>query len=64
MTALTKLRDQIAIARQTGTFVVLTPDEAQGIVDECADMISLDAARGIKASRSAPPHEGDDEHHD
>lgn len=32
--ALDKLRDQIAIARETGTFVVLTPDEAQAIIDQ------------------------------
>lgn len=34
MAALEKLRDQIAIARAAGHFVVLTPDEAQAIVDE------------------------------
>lgn len=31
---LAKLRDQIAIARSTSTFVVLTPDEAQAVFDE------------------------------
>lgn len=34
MNAIAKLADQVAIARESGTFVVLTPDEAQAIIDE------------------------------
>lgn len=34
MSAIAKLADQIAIARAAGHFVVLTPDEAQAVVDE------------------------------
>lgn len=54
MSAIAKLRDQIAIARETGTFVVLTPDEAQAVLDEAV----------IRKNRTtdAPPYEGDDEH--
>lgn len=34
MTALAKLRSQVEHARQQGTMVVLTPDEAQAVLDE------------------------------
>lgn len=36
MSALRKLREQIAIARQGGNFVVLTPDEAKAVEDEAS----------------------------
>lgn len=55
MSALGKLRDQIAVARSTNTFVVLTPDEAQAIVTEVATYVA-------RSTLSGPPHEGDDEH--
>lgn len=47
MTALAKLRDQIAIARAAGHFVVLTPDEAQAVVDESQN------PQGQRVDRSA-----------
>lgn len=45
---LDKLRGQIAIARETSTFVVLTPDEAQAIIDEAG-------VRGNRTTESRPP---------
>lgn len=61
MTALEDLAEKIRTARAMGELgmIVLTPAEAQAIVDEVArDYYRV--ARVVPIS--APPHEGDDEH--
>jgi flavin reductase (DIM6/NTAB) family NADH-FMN oxidoreductase RutF len=73
MSAVTKLRDQVKIARESGTFVVLTPDEAQAVVDAAGavperaeircDRCGHGAVVTFSGARAAlPTIFGDDEH--
>ena len=46
MTTVAKLREQTRIARESGTYVVITADEAKAVVDEL-DALIHDNARAI-----------------
>jgi hypothetical protein len=71
MSAIAKLREQIAIARDRRTFVVLTVEEAQAVLDDatipseattrCERCGNTATIRFAHARISTPPHEGDDE---
>lgn len=49
MTTVAKLREQTRIARESGTYVVLTADDAQSVLDEL-DALIHDNARAIDAA--------------
>lgn len=51
MSAIAKLREQIAIARDAGHFVVLTPDEAQAVIDEHRRRLNEAIRDGEKEAR-------------
>lgn len=58
MTAIAKLRDQIAIARSTGTYVVLTADEGEAVVAEVETLARVTVRRA-----EPPPSRWDDDDH-
>lgn len=53
MTALAKLRSQVEHARQQGTMVVLTPDEAQAVLDEHRRALNAEIRAGEREAREA-----------
>jgi len=75
MTALAKFREQVRIARECpGTYIVLTLDQAQAMVDEiegpkpagahlrCERCGSERTIRFDYATASMPPDDADDDH--
>lgn len=75
MTALDKFREQVRIARETGTFVVQTADEAAAVLAQIegpavvtldCSKIDVDELRNLFADAGrivrGPPYDGDDEH--
>lgn len=58
MTPLAKLRAQIAIARETGHYVVLTADEGGAVMEEIEAMLRVSVRRA-----ELEPSRWDDEDH-
>lgn len=58
MSALSKYRDQVRIARETGNFVVQTVDEAQAVIDEIDAMPTV----SVRRAELEPSRWDDDDH--